>query len=37
LTRDEEGFDVNQPYDWALAEQMVATGAARLPSVEKAR
>jgi CMP-N,N'-diacetyllegionaminic acid synthase len=37
LTRDEEGFDVNQPYDWSLAEQMVATGAARLPSVEKAR
>jgi N-acylneuraminate cytidylyltransferase len=37
LTRDEEGFDVNQPYDWALAEQMVASGAARLPSVEKAR
>jgi CMP-N,N'-diacetyllegionaminic acid synthase len=37
LTRDEEGFDVNQPYDWALAEQMVASGAARLPSVEKVR
>jgi len=37
LTRDEEGFDVNQPYDWALAEQMVASGAARLPPVEKAR
>jgi CMP-N,N'-diacetyllegionaminic acid synthase len=37
LTRDEEGFDVNQPYDWALAEQMVASGADRLPSVEKVR
>jgi CMP-N,N'-diacetyllegionaminic acid synthase len=36
LTRDEEGFDVNQPYDWALAEQMVASGAARLPPVPKA-
>jgi N-acylneuraminate cytidylyltransferase len=37
LTRDEEGFDVNQPYDWALAEQMVAAGTARLPAVSKAR
>jgi N-acylneuraminate cytidylyltransferase len=36
LTRDEEGFDVNQPYDWALAEQMVATGTARLPAVSRA-
>jgi len=35
LTRDEEGFDVNQPYDWALAEQMVASGAAQLPPVSK--
>jgi hypothetical protein len=35
LTRDEEGFDVNQPYDWALAEQMVASGAAQLPPVCK--
>jgi N-acylneuraminate cytidylyltransferase len=23
LTRDAEGFDVNKPYDWSLAEQMV--------------
>jgi CMP-N,N'-diacetyllegionaminic acid synthase len=37
LTRDEEGFDVNQPYDWALAEQMVTSGAARLPSIQIAR
>ncbi len=33
LTRDEEGFDVNQPYDWELAEQMVRKGNAKLPSV----
>lgn len=33
FTRDEEGFDVNQPYDWELAEQMVRAGMARLPRV----
>jgi N-acylneuraminate cytidylyltransferase len=33
LTRGEEGFDVNQPYDWALAEQMIRKGDAKLPSV----
>ncbi len=37
FTRDEEGFDVNQPYDWELAEQMVRAGSARLPDVPKAR
>jgi len=30
LTRDTEGFDVNRPYDWSLAEQMVENKSARL-------
>lgn len=33
LTRDYEGFDVNTPYDWELAERLVETGDARLPAV----
>lgn len=33
LTRDDEGFDVNHPYDWALAEQMLESHRARLPNV----
>lgn len=36
LTEGHEGFDVNQPYDWRLAEELVATGQARLPSIEEA-
>ena len=36
LTRDHEGFDVNKPYDWDLAEHMVKTGEAPLPPVSKA-
>jgi N-acylneuraminate cytidylyltransferase len=35
LTRDLEGFDVNNPYDWALAEHLVQTGQARLPCIDK--
>ena len=30
-----EGFDVNRPYDWELAERLVARGEAELPKVEK--
>jgi N-acylneuraminate cytidylyltransferase len=30
LTREAEGFDVNSPYDWSLAEHMVRQGTARL-------
>ena len=30
-----EGFDVNHPYDWDLAEHLVASGEAQLPKVEK--
>lgn len=33
LTREPEGFDVNKPYDWALAEHMVQVRTARLPSI----
>lgn len=33
LTRDAEGFDVNHPYDWELAEQMLKSHRARLPNV----
>ena len=31
LTRDYEGFDVNHPYDWRLAEELVGASAAQLP------
>ncbi|MBN1850755.1 MAG: acylneuraminate cytidylyltransferase family protein [Deltaproteobacteria bacterium] len=33
FTEDYEGFDINDPYDWQLAEQLVKTGKARLPKV----
>jgi len=33
LTRGYEGFDVNRPYDWQLAEELVRTGQARLPEI----
>jgi len=33
FTHDYEGFDVNNPYDWKLAEHLVRQGDARLPSV----
>jgi CMP-N,N'-diacetyllegionaminic acid synthase len=33
FTVDYEGFDVNNEYDWQLAEQMVKTGEAKLPPV----
>ena len=33
LTQDYEGFDVNTPYDWDLAEHLVRNGEARLPEV----
>jgi N-acylneuraminate cytidylyltransferase len=35
LTRDAEGFDVNQPYDWGLAEHMVRNRTSRLPAVSQ--
>jgi N-acylneuraminate cytidylyltransferase len=33
FTKDYEGFDVNSEYDWNLAESLVETGQAQLPSV----
>jgi N-acylneuraminate cytidylyltransferase len=33
VTDDLEGFDINNQYDWQLAEQMLADGKARLPVV----
>jgi N-acylneuraminate cytidylyltransferase len=36
LTEGFEGFDVNHPYDWQLAELLVARGEAALPSIPQA-
>ena len=36
LTERHEGFDVNQPYDWRLAEELVRLGEATLPVVPQA-
>jgi N-acylneuraminate cytidylyltransferase len=33
FTGEYEGFDVNQPYDWQYAEELVRSGQARLPVV----
>jgi N-acylneuraminate cytidylyltransferase len=33
LTQGYEGFDVNRPYDWGLAEELVRTGQARLTEI----
>jgi CMP-N,N'-diacetyllegionaminic acid synthase len=35
LTRNAEGFDVNKPYEWDLAEHMVTAGTVQLPVVTK--
>jgi CMP-N-acetylneuraminic acid synthetase len=35
LTEGHEGFDVNNPHDWFLAEQLVANGKAVLPVIPK--
>jgi N-acylneuraminate cytidylyltransferase len=35
FTEGYEGLDVNRPYDWDLAERLVASGEARLPKVEQ--
>jgi CMP-N,N'-diacetyllegionaminic acid synthase len=34
FTQGYEGFDVNRPYDWELAEKLVANGLAKLPEVD---
>ncbi|MDD5760154.1 MAG: acylneuraminate cytidylyltransferase family protein [Desulfobulbaceae bacterium] len=33
FTQDYEGFDINSPYDWKLAEELVSSGEVRLPIV----
>lgn len=33
VTEGYEGFDLNQPYDWHYAEELVSSGRAKLPSV----
>ena len=35
FTEDFEGFDVNSAYDWNLAEHLVDSGLARLPSISQ--
>lgn len=35
FTQGYEGFDVNQPYDWRLAEELVASDQATLPPVRQ--
>ena len=36
FTQAHEGFDVNHPEDWRLAEEMVRSGQANLPAVSQA-
>jgi CMP-N,N'-diacetyllegionaminic acid synthase len=36
FTDDMEGFDINNRYDWLLAEHLVASGEAKLPACEMA-
>jgi CMP-N,N'-diacetyllegionaminic acid synthase len=33
FTEGHEGFDVNHPYDWSYAEELLRTGQARLPEI----
>ncbi len=33
VTEGHEGFDINDPYDWMVAERLIADGAAVLPAV----
>jgi N-acylneuraminate cytidylyltransferase len=35
FTKEHEGFDVNNPYDWKLAEQWITIGEVQLPSVSR--
>jgi N-acylneuraminate cytidylyltransferase len=36
VTEGYEGFDINDPHDWMIAERLIAEGAARLPPVARA-
>jgi CMP-N,N'-diacetyllegionaminic acid synthase len=33
ITEQYEGFDINDPHDWMIAERLLAEGAVSLPSV----
>jgi N-acylneuraminate cytidylyltransferase len=35
ITEAHEGFDINDPYDWMVAERLIADGAAQLPTVRQ--
>jgi len=35
VTEGHEGFDINDPYDWMVAERLIADGAAQLPAVRQ--
>lgn len=35
FTEGYEGFDVNHPYDWQIAEELIRTGQASLPDIKK--
>jgi N-acylneuraminate cytidylyltransferase len=35
ITDGYEGFDVNTPYDWALAEDLIKTGKVKLPVIKQ--
>ena len=35
VTEGHEGFDINDPYDWMVAERLIADGAAVLPPVPR--
>jgi N-acylneuraminate cytidylyltransferase len=35
VTEGHEGFDINDPYDWMVAERLIADGAAHLPAVHQ--
>jgi CMP-N-acetylneuraminic acid synthetase len=35
LTEGHEGFDINDPYDWMMAERLIAEGTATLPPVRE--
>ena len=35
ITRDDEGLDVNNEYDWMLVEKMVEVGEASLPPISQ--
>jgi len=36
FTKDYEGFDINQPQDWQLADELIKSGQAQFPPVELA-